>query len=185
MGVIIRQSFKASLSNYVGVGLGFISLIFLFPLFFTPKELGAYRLFIELGGVLSAFALMGTNSSINRFFPYFKTKDQKHNGFFFWVFSIPAVGFFLLMLFFLFFGEQFFVFINEDALQYKELFPMFILLIIANIYIAVTEVSCANHGRIAVTNFSKEVLMRLLIIAGGALFYFKIIDFTAKTSFEI
>jgi O-antigen/teichoic acid export membrane protein len=177
MGVIIRQSFKASISNYIGVVLGFISLIFLFPLFFTPKELGAYRLFIELGGVLSAFALMGTNSSINRFFPYFKTKDQKHNGFFFWVFSIPAVGFFLLMLFFLFFGEQFFVFINEDALQYKELFPMFILLIIANIYIAVTEVSCANHGRIAVTNFSKEVLMRLLIIAGGALFYFKIIDF--------
>jgi O-antigen/teichoic acid export membrane protein len=108
MGVIIRQSFKASISNYIGVVLGFISLIFLFPLFFTPKELGAYRLFIELGGVLSAFALMGTNSSINRFFPYFKTNDQKHHGFFFWAFTIPAIGFILLMIFFLFFGQSFF-----------------------------------------------------------------------------
>jgi O-antigen/teichoic acid export membrane protein len=177
MGVIIRQSFKASLSNYVGVVLGFLNMFILFPLFFEPEEMGAIRLFIELGTVLSAFALIGTNSSINRFFPYFKTIDQNNHGFFFWVLIIPMLGFAFLMTFLFIFGNQFFPFLNENALQYKALFPMLICLIFANIFIIVTEVSCANHGRIAVPNFSKEVLMRILIIASGSLFYFKIVSF--------
>ncbi|MEX0595480.1 MAG: hypothetical protein WD512_03190, partial [Candidatus Paceibacterota bacterium] len=54
---------------------------------------------------------------------------------------------------------------------------MLICLIFFNIYIVVTEVSCANHGRIAVTNFSKEVIMRVFIIISGCLYFFKIIDF--------
>jgi O-antigen/teichoic acid export membrane protein len=177
MGLIIRQSFKASISNYLGFALGFLSLFILFPLFFTPVELGAVRLFIELGSVLSAFALMGTNSSINRFFPYFKTADQKHHGFFFWALVIPAIGFLFLTLILFISGDSFFVFLNENALEYKSLFPMLICLIFINVYIMVTEVSCANHGRIALTNFSKEVVMRIFIVLSGCLFYFKIISF--------
>ena len=80
MGVIIRQGFKAALSNYIGMGLGFLSLFILLPLFYTPEKLGAVRLFIELGTVLSSFALIGTHYSINRFFPFFKTADEKHHA---------------------------------------------------------------------------------------------------------
>ena len=72
MGIIIRQSFKASLSNYIGVIIGFASLIYFFPKFFTPSELGAIRLLIELGAIIGSFGLFGTTYSINRFFPYFK-----------------------------------------------------------------------------------------------------------------
>lgn len=177
MGLIARQSFKASISNYIGFVLGFISLLLLFPLFFTPEQLGAYRLFIELGGMLSAFALLGTNSSINRYFPYFKTEDQKHHGFFFWVFLLPLIGFAILLLLFFVFGDAFFVFINENALRYRNMFPMFVVLIFANIFIVVSEVSYANHGRIALTNFSKEVILRILIIISGCLYYYKFVDF--------
>lgn len=177
MGIIIRQSFKASISNYVGVFLGFINMFILFPLFFSPEEMGAVRLFMELGTVLAAFALFGTNSSINRFFPYFKTNDQKHHGFFFWVLLIPSIGFLLLTVTLFLFGTEFFLFINENALQYKGLFPMLICLIFSNIFIIVSEVSCANHGKIAITNFSKEILMRVLIIVSASLYYFKLINF--------
>ncbi len=177
MGIIIRQGFKASISNYIGILLGFLSLFLLFPLFFTPEELGAVSLFIELGSVLSAFALMGTNYSINRFFPYFRTKYEQHHGFFFWALILPAFGLLLLSVFFLFFGSSFFVFLNENAMAYQNLFPMLMLLIIANIYISVSEVSCANHGRTAVPNFSKEVLMRIFIIFSTSLYYFKLINF--------
>lgn len=83
MGVIIRQSIKSTLSNYVGIGLAFLSLFLLQPLFYTPRELGAVRLLIESAAVISSFALMGTNYSINRYFPHFQTADRKHHGFFF------------------------------------------------------------------------------------------------------
>jgi hypothetical protein len=74
--------------------LAFASLFLLFPLFFEPEELGAIRLLLESGAVMSTFALLGTNYSINRFFPYFRTEDKKHHGFFFWVFVTPAFGYF-------------------------------------------------------------------------------------------
>ena len=177
MGVIIRQGFKAALSNYIGMGLGFLSLFILFPLFYEPKEVGAIRLFIELGTVLSAFSLMGTHYSINRFFPFFKTADQKHHGFFFWVLVFPMVGYTILLICLLVFGDAFFTFINPNALQYKELLPMLLLLIFIILYQVVSEVSCANHGRIAVPNFMREIVMRALIIVAGALYYFKVVGF--------
>ena len=177
MGVIIRQGFKAAISNYIGMALGFISLFILFPLFYDPNELGAIRIFLELATVLSAFALMGTHYSINRFFPYFKTSDQNHHGFFFWVLLLPSIGYVILILSLLLFGNTFFTFINPNALQYKALFPLLLILILIILYQNVTEVSCANHGRTAVPNFMKEVVMRSLIILSGVLFYFDIIDF--------
>ena len=78
MGIVARQSFKAALSNYAGILLGFLNLFILFPLFFVPRDLGALRLLLETGAVLSSFALLGTHYSINRFFPYFRTDDRKH-----------------------------------------------------------------------------------------------------------
>jgi O-antigen/teichoic acid export membrane protein len=177
MGVIIRQGFKAALSNYIGMGLGFLSLFILFPLFYTPEKLGAIRLFIELGTVLSSFALIGTHYSINRFFPFFKTEDQRHNGFFFWVLIFPLIGYLVLSICILIGGDSVFLFINPNALQYKELFPMLMLLIFIILYQVVTEVSSANHARIAVPNFMREVVMRLLIIIAGSLYFGKFISF--------
>jgi O-antigen/teichoic acid export membrane protein len=177
MGVIIRQGFKAAISNYIGMGLGFISLFILFPLFYEPKELGAIRIFLELATVLSAFALMGTHYSINRFFPYFRTSDQSHHGFFFWALILPLIGYSLLLISLILFGNDFFKFINPNALDYKPLFPILLVLILVNLYQLVTEVSCANHGRTAVPNFMKEVVMRSLIIISGFLFYLKFVNF--------
>ncbi len=177
MGVIIRQGFKAAISNYIGMVLGFVSMFVLFPLYYPTKELGAIRIFIELATVLSAFALMGTHYSVNRFFPFFKTNDQTHHGFFFWVLIFPLIGFTLLLISLVLFGQSFFTFINPEANQYAELFPLLLLLIFIILYQNVTEVSCANHGRTAVPNFMKEVVMRVLILLSGTLYFLKIISF--------
>jgi O-antigen/teichoic acid export membrane protein len=176
MGVIIRQGFKAALSNYIGMGLGFLSLFILFPLFYEPKELGAIRLFLELGVVLSAFALIGTHYSINRFFPYFRTQDQKHHGFFFWVLVFPLVGYLLLTIVLLCFGDTILHFISPD-MQFMEYFPMLLVLVLISLFQIITEVTCANHGRIAVPNFMKEIALRILIIIPAFLFYRKLISF--------
>ena len=179
MGVIIRQGFKAAISNYIGMGLGFLSLFILFPMFYEPKELGAVRLFLEMGSVLAAFALMGTHYSINRFFPYFKTQDQKHHGFFFWVLVFPSAGYLLLLITLFLFGQEIFNFINP-SMSYREYLPMLLVLIFLVLFQIITEVTCANHGRIAVPNFMKEIVMRCLIIVPGILYYFHFIPFDAS-----
>lgn len=177
MGIIIRQSFKASLSNYIGVIIGFASLIYFFPKFFSPSELGAVRLLIELGAIIGSFGLFGTTYSINRFFPYFK-KSPHHNGFFFWVFAIPLIGFTLISVNYFFFEYDFIrLFKTNDANLIEQIYPMLIFLILGVMGQMVLESANANHGRIAVPNFLREILIRAILLTGAGLYYSKYISF--------
>lgn len=177
MGIIIRQSFKASISNYIGVLIGFASLIYFFPKFFTPSELGAVRLLIELGAIIGAFGLFGTTYSINRFFPYFKNPPH-HNGFFFWVFAIPLLGFLLISINYLLFEYDFIkLFKSKDAHLIKQIYPMLIFLILGVMGQMVLESANANHGRIAVPNFLREIMIRVVLLTSAGLFYLRYISF--------
>lgn len=178
MGVIIRQGFKSTVSNYIGVFIGFISSFYLLPLFYSANDLGIYRMFIEVATVLSAFSMMGTNYSINRFFPHFRTQDQKHHGFFFWAFLFPLIGLSILLVLLSVWGTEIFNFINPKALQLGSLFPSLLLLILIFLFQNIIDVSCANHGRVAFINFLKEIIMRLLVIVCGYLFFLQVTNFT-------
>jgi len=177
MGVIIRQSIKATASNYIGTLLGFLSLFLLFPLFFEPTDLGAVRFLLEAAAVLSTFALMGTHYSINRFFPYFKTEDRRNHGFFFWVFVLPATGYLLVLTGLLFFREPLLALFRMDAQKLEALYPMLILLVLFSLFQVVTESASANHGRIAVPNFLREIFIRVCLIASGFAFFRGWIEF--------
>ncbi|MCC7298600.1 MAG: polysaccharide biosynthesis C-terminal domain-containing protein [Bacteroidia bacterium] len=177
MGIVARQGFKAAISNYLGVLLGFLNLFFLFPKFFEPTELGAIRLLLEAGAVISSFALLGTNYSINRFFPYFRTDDQKHNGFFFWAFMMPLVGYTIVFIALVFFKAELLSAFKYDKLILTGLYPMLLALVFFSLFQTVLETANANHGRIAVPNFLREVVLRIIILGAGTLFYFDIIDF--------
>lgn len=177
MGVVIRQSVKASLSNYLGMGLGFLSLFMLFPLYFEPEELGAIRLLLEAGAVMSGFALLGTNYSINRFFPYFRTEDKKHHGFFFWAFAMPLFGFLIVLVGLLVWKEGILSLFNKDAERLSGLFPLLLLLVLFLLFQQVSESCSANHGRIAMPNFFREVVVRVVQIAAAYAFYLGLIGF--------
>jgi O-antigen/teichoic acid export membrane protein len=179
MGVVIRQSIKASISNYFGMVLGFGSLFLLFPLFFEPDELGAIRLLLETGAVISSFALLGTNYSINRFFPYFRSEEKRHNGFFFLAFGAPFTGFLIMFLGLVLLRSELLGLFSRDAERLNGLYPYLILLVFFVLYQQVSESSLANHGRIAVPNFFREVVVRAVQIVAGYCFFMDWIGFEA------
>lgn len=103
MGVIIRQSFKGTLANYLGVAIGFFTTFFVLVRYLTPEEIGLTRVILDAAVLLAGLSQLGTGSSTMRFFPYFKDEKNKDNGFFFWTLIIPLVGFVIFtLLFFLF-----------------------------------------------------------------------------------
>ncbi len=177
MGIIIRQSFKAAISNYIGVGLGFISLIYILPLVYSPTELGALRLLTELGAVIGSAGLLGTSYSINRFFPYFKN-PPKNNGFFFWALLIPTFGFAVILFLYLNLKTSFFAFFKSDTQYIEIIFPMLIFLIIGFMGQTVFETASANHGRIAIPSFLREIWIRGFLIITALFYYGSYLTFT-------
>lgn len=81
MGVIRRQSLRTAILSYLGVGLGYINVVLLFPVFFEPEQFGLTRVLIAVIGISAQFALFGMTNAIIRFFPRFKGGDEdKHHG---------------------------------------------------------------------------------------------------------
>ena len=93
MGIIIRQSIKGTIVNYVGIAIGFFTTFFVLTRFLTAEEIGLTRVLIEAATLIAGLAQLGTNSSIVRFYPYFKDEAHKDHGFFFWSLAVPLVGF--------------------------------------------------------------------------------------------
>lgn len=73
MGVIARQSIKGAMANYLGVAIGFFVSFFVLTRYLTQEEIGLTRVMVDAALLFSSLAQLGTNASIVRFFPWFKT----------------------------------------------------------------------------------------------------------------
>lgn len=81
MGVVIRQGIKQSVFTYLGVLIGAVNVLFIYPLALDKAELGLLRFIIDTGTLLMPLMLVGANQLSVRFFPYFKTENSnRHNG---------------------------------------------------------------------------------------------------------
>ena len=69
MGIIIRQSIKGTLVNYLGVIIGFVTTFFVITSYLNTEEVGLTRVLVDAAILFSSFAQLGTGSSIIRFFP--------------------------------------------------------------------------------------------------------------------
>ena len=93
MGVIRKQSIQTSILSYLGVGLGYINVVLLFPKFFEPEQFGLTRVLIAVIGVSAQFALFGLTNAIIRFFPKFKEGDERtHHGMLGWALFSGLIG---------------------------------------------------------------------------------------------
>ncbi|TYP91719.1 Membrane protein involved in the export of O-antigen and teichoic acid [Fodinibius salinus] len=96
MGVIFRQSIQNSIINYAGIAIGFVVTIWMYPNILSPEEYGLTRVLISLAMVSSQLASLGMKNTVIRFFPFFRDKENNHNGFLFLSMAVPFLGVILL-----------------------------------------------------------------------------------------
>ena len=80
MGVIARQSIKGAVANYLGVAIGFVTTFFVVTRFLTTEEVGLTRVMVDAAMLFSSLAALGGNSSLIKFFPWFKNKNNVDDG---------------------------------------------------------------------------------------------------------
>ena len=76
MGIIEKQATKNAIYSYLGAGLGFITVMLLAHLL-SLSENGARGLLISYSALFAQFANLGFTSITNRFFPYFRNKEER------------------------------------------------------------------------------------------------------------
>lgn len=98
VGIIEKQSIKGSIYSYIGVAIGFVTAGVLLPQIFSPKENGVIDLLTTWSLVFATLATLGLNNVTIRLFPWFRNKENHHNGFFGILFWVNMAGFLLALL---------------------------------------------------------------------------------------
>ena len=177
MGIVIKQSIKGTIVNYVGIAIGFVTTFFIITDYLTQEEIGLVRVLIDAAILYASFSQLGTSSSIIRFFPYFKDENAKHHGFFFWTLVVPFVGFLLFLIVAKCLeGTILQAFSGKSDLfvtYYRFVFPLSLFML----YRTVFEANANVLMRIVVPKFVCEVGVRVGLLVTYLLYgYWRIID---------
>jgi O-antigen/teichoic acid export membrane protein len=169
MGVIIRQSLKHSVIRYLGVLIGVISMLKIYPL--EWEMIGEIRFILSTSSLLMSFGLLGINSLTIRFFPNFRNDQNGHNGFLGLLLlgALLTLSFTGLLLFF--FKDAVFELLSLLQINLSELGEnsySIALLIISLAIIGILAAHASNFQRIVIPdllqNFSLKILLPALIL---------------------
>jgi len=98
VGIIEKQSIKGSFYSYIGAVIGFVTAGLLLPQIFTKAENGVIDLLTSWSLIFATLATLGLNNVTVRLFPWFRNKNNHHNGFFGILFWVNIAGFLLALL---------------------------------------------------------------------------------------
>ncbi|MDR0796573.1 MAG: lipopolysaccharide biosynthesis protein [Tannerella sp.] len=176
MGVIIRQSIKGTIVNYIGSFIGFLTTMFVLTRFLQPEEIGLTRVIYEAAVLIAGFAQLGITGTAFRFFPYFQSDKNNHNGFFFYLVLLPTIGIILFIPLYVLLKEPISAFFSINALLFDHYYYWIIFLIIFIAFWTAFEIYSNLLMRIVMPKFIREIAVRILLLAVYLLFAFKFLN---------
>ncbi|HQZ41681.1 MAG TPA: lipopolysaccharide biosynthesis protein, partial [Flavobacteriales bacterium] len=69
MGIIARQATLNTLLAYLGIGLGFVNVVLLYPKVLDADQFGLTRLLVSLATIAAQVAQLGAENTVIRYFP--------------------------------------------------------------------------------------------------------------------
>lgn len=170
MGIIVKQSIQGTIWSYLGVGIGFITTAYLFPNYLSTDTIGLFGLLLAWSVVLTQFSSLGFAGVTARLFPYFRNKEEGHNGFLFIAFMVMAAGFALFLVTYYIFAPW----LIENNLEKSQLFSEYVYLLIPLTFFTLLFTILDSYNRLLYNVvfgiFLSEFLQRLLILLVVLLF---------------
>ncbi len=178
MSTIKKQGIRNTVITYIGVAIGFVSLLFIQPNLLKPEELGLTKIFIAAASLIATILPLGVSSVTTKFFPYFRNAEKKHHGYFGFMLLFPLIGAVICgILIYAFKNLIIAEYIQQSYLftQYFDLLLPFAIIIGVNMTL---NAYCSSLFKTTIISFFEGIVSRILFIAIVIFYYFKWIDLT-------
>ncbi|MCI7575176.1 MAG: lipopolysaccharide biosynthesis protein [Bacteroidales bacterium] len=176
MGIIAKQSFWGTVVTYLGTFVGFLTTFFVLTRFLTAEEIGLARVLIDTSVLFIGLAQLGTSSSLIRFYPYFKDKEEKDHGFFFWMLAVPFAGFILFAIIYCALHVPISHLFEEKSQLFVDYYYFVLPLAFFLLYQTVVETGCNVLMRIVFPKAVRELITRLLMLTVYLLYAFRVLS---------
>lgn len=177
MGIIVRQSISNTILSYLGIALGFVLTILMFPHILEAEQYGLTRVLVSASFISSQFAHLGFKNLVIRYFPFFKKADPQKHGFLFWIITIPIAGFLLFCGIYLLGNDILIRYYSEQSPLFVDYYLWVLPLTFFNLYFEVLNSYLRSLRDSTTGSFVNEVLQRLLTIGILLLYFFEWIGF--------
>ncbi len=178
MGIIARQSIKASLVGFVGVGVGALTTLFILPKYLSADQIGILSTIQRASILIYSFMILGVVFSIRKFnkrslsSPHYNHAQFLSSNLIFLLCSISLFSF----LYFLFHDVFVELFIKNSANLIEFIYlplGLAIGIVMFQFFFAIS----GSFLKIIIPNFGNNVLNRILVIVAILLFGWHLLDF--------
>src|SRR5678809_1186837 len=115
MGLVIRQSIFTTIIAYAGSVVGYINLLYLYPKFLEPDQVGLLRTIQDAAILFSPFAQFGVALSIFRFYPQMAKDKASQASFISLVLLIAVCGYGIFLVVFKIFEGSILGYFQDNA----------------------------------------------------------------------
>ncbi|WP_179020291.1 oligosaccharide flippase family protein [Winogradskyella forsetii] len=163
MGIVLNQSFKNTLTTYLGFGIGAINTLFLYTNFLTDQYYGLVAFLLSAANIMMPFMAFGVHNAIVKFYSTFKSKNSI-NSFLTLMLFLPLL-FIIPTVFIVFFAYDTIVdwLSNENQIVENYIWHIFVLAVSMayfEIFFAWTKVQMQT----VFGNLMKEIFHRVCIM---------------------
>lgn len=173
MGIVIKQSIRSSVIAYLGVLIGYINVLWLFPYFLEADQIGLFRLIQSSAFLMATFGQFGLSSALVKFFP--KLKDQK--GFLSFIILGGVFGFVLFAAFTFLFKTEITAYFAKESGLFIEYFGITLLISFILIQFQLLEAYCRSLLKIVIPTLIRDIQLRLSVTVLVVLYALNIITF--------
>lgn len=165
MGVVKRQSIKNAVSSYVGILIGFVSLIIIQPKFLSPEIIGLSRALFAFSTLIATLIPLGSANIVIKYFPKFFDREAKHHGFFGYIMLYPLIGSIITFLLLLIFKDSIITYYSINAALFGDyflwIFPFSVFLGLNSLF----SVYLASIYKSTISSYMTDIVVRILYIA--------------------
>lgn len=163
MGLVIRQSIYTTLISYAGAVIGYVNLLYLFPKFLEPEQVGLLRTIQDAGILLAPFATFGLAQSIFRFYPQLVKDKASEAGFVSLITLLALTGFGIFFIVFKIFETSILSYFETNAKEIIQYASVVLWLTLILLITALLEAYSRSLLKMIFPSLLREVVVRLLL----------------------
>ncbi len=164
MGIVVKSSLKVAIFSYFGILIGAFNTLWLFPKILAPEQIGTITLLVSIASAGAIFVQFGLANITDKFFPYYRDHESKHNGFFMFMLVYPLVPIFVLLLVFPFVSPLVLEKLSGKSAYASIVVSLIVPLVVFITYINVLEAYLRAHFQLQLSSIVKEVFLRIGIL---------------------
>lgn len=177
MGIIQKDALRTTIISYLGLILGYINKGVLFVIYLTDAQIGLLSLILTVGLLFAQFSNLGVAYSVWRFFPFFRSKENRNFGFFQLSMLVTLIGIVVFLILSIVFKDLICSWYVEKSKEFTDYYYWLLPIGISYSLFQTMDNFLRSLYKNVVSVIATELLMRLLVTGAIVLYAVGMIDF--------